>query len=80
MDEPSCENLCILFRNRFAADPKKYPVDTQKLHNVLIINEKVYPGYEDYGLHQGSKNCKNSKETTKKINNHNLKKNERIEN
>ena len=56
MDELSCGNPHIIFKDGFSAGLKKYPVDTQNFYHVLIINENVHPGYDGYGLHQGSKN------------------------
>ena len=58
MDKLSCENFWVIFKNGFDDSLKKYPVDTHDFHHVLIINEKVYPGYDGYGLYQGSRNEK----------------------
>ena len=45
---------------------KKYPNEEHKYHNTLIINERVYPGYDGYGIHQGTDNSSTAKKLQRK--------------
>ena len=56
-----CEELQAALLTGFAAGRKKYPDEEHKFHNALIIKGGVYPGYEGYGIHQGTENESTSK-------------------
>ena len=67
MDELSCKTFRIIFNNGFEDGLKRYLVDIQDFHYALIINKKLYPGRDGYGLHQGSNNEVTAKKLQRKL-------------
>ena len=61
IDQLKCKHLPNIFIDGFSAGLKEYPDDTHKYYHSLIINKIVYPGYNGYGIHQGSDNDKTAR-------------------
>ena len=49
MDQMKCETLHCIFKAEFKKGLETYPDKENKLHHALIIKDKVYPGYHEYG-------------------------------
>ena len=49
-----CEQLREILIEGFAEGLRKYPDENNQYHNALVIKGITYPGYEGYGIHQGT--------------------------
>ena len=61
MDQTKYKDLHIIFKKRFKDGLDKYPNEEDELHHALIINGKVYLGYDGYGINEGTKDIKLAK-------------------
>ena len=61
MDQKKCEDLHSIFKKGFTNGLDKYPDEGDNLNHALIINGKVYPGYNGYGIHEETKDIKLAK-------------------
>ena len=54
LNENKCDQLRGILVKGFAEGLHKYPNKNHKYHNALVIKGETYPGYEGYGIHQGT--------------------------
>ena len=51
MNKTKCKYLHNISEKGFSKGLERYPDDEEHLYHALIINDKIYPGYDSYGIH-----------------------------
>ena len=66
MNQTKCNELHNIFKKGFTKGLERYPDGEDDLHHALIINGKVYPIYDSYGIHAGTDDTKFTKKLQRK--------------